>query len=82
MENTIIVSLKVYPPSYLPDLNPIEQIWRTIKRVLSFTFIASLDEMKEAIADAWNNFSKKMSYAKGWVKKFLDDKQYSTELCG
>jgi len=43
------------------------------------TSIAGLDEMKEAIVDAWNSFSKKMSYAKGWVRGFLGGKLM---LCG
>jgi len=38
--------------------------------------------MKEVITDAWNEFSKKMSYARGWIKRFLEGKQYYTDLCG
>ncbi len=32
----------VYLPPYSPDLNPIEQIWRSIKRVISLTFVENL----------------------------------------
>jgi transposase len=72
----------VYLPRYSPDLNPIEYIWRSIKRVLSLVFVESLDEMKKVITDAWDKFSRKMSYARSWVEKFMKGKQYYMELCG
>jgi transposase len=72
----------VYLPRYSPDLNPIEHIWRSIKRVLSLVFVGSLAEMKKVIADAWDKFSKKMSYAENWIGRFLKGNQYYMELCG
>ena len=72
----------VYLPRYSPDLNPIEQIWKSIKSVLSLVFVENLSEMKKVITDAWNELSKKMSYAKGWIRRFLKGKQYYMELCG
>lgn len=72
----------VYLPRYSPDLNPIEYIWRGIKRVLSLVFVESLDEMNKVIVGAWNELSKKMSYAKNWMERFLKMKQYYTDLCG
>lgn len=71
----------VYLPPYSPDLNPIEYIWRGIKRVLSVTFVKNLDGMKGMIADAWNELSKRASYARGWMERFLKGKQYYMELC-
>ncbi len=59
----------VYLSPYPLDLNPIEQIWRSIKKVISLTFVENLSNMKEAITNAWNNFIQKMSHAKGWIKK-------------
>jgi hypothetical protein len=38
--------------------------------------VESLDEMKKVITDAWDKFSRKMSYAKSWVEKFMKGKQY------
>ncbi|MEW6007010.1 MAG: transposase [bacterium] len=32
----------VYLPSYSPDLNPIEYIWKSIKRLLSLIFVKDL----------------------------------------
>ncbi len=72
----------VYLPPYSQDLNPIEFIWKSIKRELSLAFVKNLDEMKRIVADVWDKLSKKISYAKSWIEKFLKDKQYYLELCG
>ncbi len=37
----------VYLPPYSPDLNPIEFIWKSIKRIVSSEFIVDLNHMKE-----------------------------------
>jgi len=71
----------VYLPPYSPDLNPIEYIWKSVKRVLSLIFVTSLDEMKEVISAGWVDFSQRLSYADGWIKRFLKGKNY-TYLCG
>jgi len=39
----------VFLPTYSPDLNPIEFIWKSIKRVLSLTFVQDLEEMKRSV---------------------------------
>ena len=68
-------------PPYSPDLNPIEYIWRSIKRMLSTVFIRSLEELKGVIASAWDELSKGISYARGWIERFLNGKSYYMELC-
>ncbi len=61
----------VYLPPYSPDLNPIEYIWKSIKRILSLIFAKNLDDMKNIISQGWDEFSKCLSYAEGWINKFL-----------
>jgi transposase len=67
----------VFLPPYSPDLNPIEFIWKSIKRVLSLQFVADLESMKRLISDQWNTLSCSISYAKGWIRKFLARTDYN-----
>lgn len=62
----------VFLPPYSPDLNPIEQIWRVIKRILSPLFVKTLDELKEVISNNFYELTQRISFAEKWVKKFLD----------
>lgn len=71
--NEIGIELVFLPP-YSPDLNPIEYIWKSIKKIISKEFIVDLDHMKKIIFDSFQNFSSKLSFAKRWIEKFLDNK--------
>ena len=42
------VELEFLPP-YTPQLNPVETVWRDLKRRLAGSFFRSLDELKAAI---------------------------------
>jgi putative transposase len=61
----------VFLPPYSPDLNPIELIWRSIKRALSLQFVPDLEQMRKIISEEWNTLSQSMGYAKGWIKRFV-----------
>jgi len=61
----------VYLPKYSPDLNPIEYIWKDVKREISKTFIKNLDKMKRVISKKFLECSKRLSYARSWILKFL-----------
>jgi len=71
--NSLNIDLVFLPP-YSPDLNPIEFIWKSIKRILSTSFIGSLEHMRYIVAKAFYDFSKSISFAKNWIIKFLNDK--------
>jgi transposase len=60
----------VFLPPYSPDLNPVEFIWKTIKREISARFIQSKEHMKEIIREEFNRVSKSLSFAKKWIEKF------------
>ena len=62
----------IYLPPYSLDLNPIEKIWRAIKRVLSPLFIKTLDELKEVISSSFYQLTQRTSFAEKWIKKFLN----------
>jgi putative transposase len=69
----------VYLPPYSPDLNPIEQIWRAIKREVSATFVRDYEHMAATIARAFEKLAMKRSYWEKWVKTFLSPR-YASKL--
>jgi transposase len=66
----------VFLPPYSPDLNPIEFIWKSIKRVLSITTVRDLCDMKNIISNSWDKFSSSLSYSRAWIGKFLLNRGY------
>ena len=70
----------VHLPPYAPDLNPIEQVWRAIKREVSKTFITNYEHRTATIARAFENLATKRSYVEKWVNMFLSPKYASRML--
>ena len=62
---------RVSLPRYSPDLNPIEQIWKSVKRDLSPLDAADLDTYRELIRDTYHKYSHQLSFAKDWIDRFL-----------
>ena len=71
----------IHLPPYSPDLNPIEYIWKSIKRIISREFVDTLDEMKRKIAEAWKTLSGRLNFAKHWISEFLETESYYNDLC-
>lgn len=69
----------VYLPPYSPDLNPIEQIWRGLKRRISTALFRTREGFMKLIEETYHQLSKKISYAEGWIHKFLPE-QFN-QLC-
>lgn len=69
----------VFLPPYSPDLNPIEQIWKDVKREVSAAFFRTEQGFLNVIKEAYQRLSGKVSYARGWVSKFLPGKY--NQLC-
>ena len=61
----------LFLPPYSPHLNPIEFIWKTIKRELSPLFIKTKEQLREKIEKHFQIQSQSQTYAKKWIKKFL-----------
>lgn len=68
-----------YLPPYSPDLNPIEQVWRCLKREISTAFFVTKRKFLVLIEEAHHRLSGSFSFAKGWFQKFLPE-QYK-QLC-
>lgn len=71
----------VFLPPYSPDLNPIEFIWKSIKRLVSKVFIKNAEHLKEIIRDGFQEYSSKNSFAKNWIEIFLIGTHKSEKLC-
>lgn len=71
----------VYLPPYSPNLNPIELIWKSIKRVLSISFVPNLAEMRRIIAESFCRFAECKSYAGDWIEKFILNNRNYKNLC-
>lgn len=67
----------VFLPPYSPDLNPIEFIWKSIKRILSLSSIGDECDMRRIISDSWDRFSNSLSYAEAWIRKFMPTRNYN-----
>jgi len=61
----------VFLPPYSPDLNPIEFIWKSIKKELSSRFLMCKEEVQETVENLFYKFSSSLSFAKAWIRKFL-----------
>ncbi len=61
----------VFLPPYSPDLNPIEFIWKSIKRELSPLFIETKVQLRKLIQKYFVQCVKLLSFAKKWIEKFL-----------
>jgi len=60
----------VFLPPYSPNLNPIEQIWKSVRRVVSRVFPKSEWAFKETIRTAFHRLAKMPSFMEGWLKEF------------
>jgi putative transposase len=64
----------IYLPPYSPDLNPIEYLWKSIKRIISISSIESKDELHEIVRGSFFGMAASLSSARMWIPRFLYDK--------
>ncbi len=60
----------MFLPPYSPDLNPVEFVWKTIKREVSVRFIQSKEHLRDIIKNEFAKVEKSLSFAKKWIKTF------------
>lgn len=62
----------VYNLPYSPDLNPIEGVWKLIRRRISEVgLIESISQLRSLVADWFYEFTATTSLAKGWLEDIL-----------
>jgi len=64
----------VYLPPYSPDLNPIEFVWKSVKRIVSEISPLNTEVLKDVIAKAFRKLTESTSFAESWIEKFLKNK--------
>jgi putative transposase len=64
----------IYLPPYSPDLNPIEFIWKSIKRAVSGTHARNLEELISIVKDSFIALTSSLSFARNWMWQFLRHK--------
>lgn len=58
-------------PKYSPDLDPIEFIWKSVRRRISqISFIRNEWSFKESIRTAFHRLAKSRSFMSAWLEKF------------
>ena len=66
----------VYLPPYSPDLNPIEWIWKSVKRAISLINFKSVEELREKVKEIFREKAKEISYAEKWIEKITPAFKY------
>jgi putative transposase len=64
----------VFLPPYSPDLNPIEFIWKSIKKHISLLFIETKEMFLDTIKGMFCTLAKRLSFADDWIDEYLDNK--------
>jgi putative transposase len=61
-------------PTYSPQLNPIEQVWKSVKRWLNQTqFVKKLDELGPLFRQGFAQFKDQLSFTASWWEKYHED---------
>ena len=61
----------IFLPTYSPDLNPIEDLWKIIKRVVYTSHYTTKKELIDIILDEFYKNVGRESLTENWIKEFL-----------
>ena len=72
-----ILNIKfVLLPTNSPQLNPIEQVWKSIKKYLSQFYLDNLEEMERLFTNEFYRIVDNNTFYNKWLLKFIDDIDY------
>ena len=67
--NIILVNL----PKYSPDLNPIEYVWKTVKRAISQSNeVKDKESLAKIIDSTFQKATRKLSFARNWIQTIFN----------
>jgi transposase len=70
-----ILNIKlIYLPVYSPFLNPIEQLWRTIKNILHRNPIQDIEYLQKEVFKLFEELVDKPSFIEKWIAKYITKK--------
>ena len=55
--------------------NAIEPLWKSLKRKISPTVFEDDHQFKKFVTDTFLDLSKRLSFANGWIEKFVPNVQ-------
>ena len=61
----------IFLPPYSPQLNPIELIWKSIKKVISRTFVKNQEMMVETVETNFIELSRRKTFCENWMEAFV-----------
>ena len=61
----------IYLPPYTPQYNPIEQVWKSIKRIIYDPTITDHDKLISIFEEEYYKIVYNTSFFEKWIKKFL-----------
>ncbi|MCC7554294.1 MAG: transposase [Methanobacteriaceae archaeon] len=61
----------IFLPIYSPKLNPIEQVWRSMKKRISSIDFKSLIELSNKLKFYFKKYVTHKSFTKEWMNKFI-----------
>lgn len=61
----------IYLPTHFPHLNPIEQVWKSIKKHMANYLFNCIEEMQEIFEKEYYRIVDNTSFYENWIKKFL-----------
>ena len=65
-------------PTNSPHLNPIEQIWKSIKKFLSHYYLDDQKEMERLFMNEFNRIVDNNSFYNKWLYTFIEDFDYNS----
>lgn len=61
----------LFLPTHSPKLNPIEQVWRSMKKKISSIDFETIESLLTKVKHFYSHYAKKKTFTDGWIEKFI-----------